>query len=256
MRLWLAIWTVAVIDAKSVSSERCVLRSRPSGAFRASDLEITTVNHDLDELADGEVLVAVDMLSIEAFYRTMLDEEAYHGVVDIGAVVPALGYGTIVASKSKKLKVGSRVTGMLGAQQYAQVPAKSLQATASLPGTRATDALGRMGISGLTAYVGLACVLGPPKRKEVVVVSAAAGGVGTLAAQMAKARGAFVIGVAGGPAKRTYLLEKLKLNGAVDYSTRACHEAHMLRRRNPPLHRKAPLLAQMPPPFAAMALPL
>jgi len=213
------IGIMSAASATKFSNERCTLRSRPSGAFRATDLAITTEEQDPATLADGEVLVAVDMLSIEAFYRTTLDEEAYHGSTALGAVVPALGYGKVVASKSKKLKIGSRVTGMLGAQQYARVPAKGLQSAASLPGTRPTDVLGRMGISGLTAYVGMACVLGPPKRKEVVVVSAAAGGVGTLAAQIAKARGAYVIGVAGGAKKTEYLLETLKLDGAVDYKS-------------------------------------
>lgn len=202
----------------SVTNERVVLRSRPSGIFRASDLEVQT-EEESDELSEDEVMVAVDMLSIEAFYRTTLDAEAYHGSTPISAVVPAIGYGRVIASKSRRFKPGALVTGMLGAQQFARVQAKGLQPMATLPGTRRLDALGRMGLSGLTAYVGIACVLGPPKRKQVVVVSAAAGGVGSLAAQMAKARGAFVIGVTGGAAKREYLLETLKLDAAVDYKS-------------------------------------
>ena len=204
------------------TNERVVLKSRPHGEFSASNLKLTTEEQDLSSapLEDGEVLVAVDMLSIEAFYRTTLDEEAYHGSTALGQVVPAIGYGRVIASSSKKFKVGARVTGMLGAQQFARVAAAGLQPAASLPGTRPSDVLGRMGLSGLTAYIGVACVLGPPRRKQVVVVSAAAGGVGSLAAQIAKARGAFVIGVAGGAAKRAYLLESLGLDGAVDYKSK------------------------------------
>ena len=84
-------------------------------------------------LADGEVIVAVDMLSIEAFYRTTLDQEAYHGSTALGAVVPALGFGKVVASNSKKLKVGAAVTGMLGAQQFARVPAKKVNLPPEAP---------------------------------------------------------------------------------------------------------------------------
>jgi len=111
------------------------------------------------------------------------------------------------------------VLGMLGAQTVARVPAKGLQAAAALPGTRRTDALGRMGISGLTAWIGVTSVLGPPKKGQTVVVSAAAGAVGSLAAQIAKARGARVIGIAGGQAKCAYLRERLGLDGAIDYKS-------------------------------------
>ena len=86
------------------TNERVVLKSRPHGEFSASNLKLTTEEQDLSSapLEDGEVLVAVDMLSIEAFYRTTLDEEAYHGSTALGQVVPAIGYGRVIASSSKK----------------------------------------------------------------------------------------------------------------------------------------------------------
>lgn len=201
----------------SFTNSRWVLRHRPSDKFRTSDLRLEEVEENATTLEDGEVIVQVLTLSIEAFYRTILDEEAYHGSTGIGEVVQALGIGVVVASKSKKLKKGALVTGFLGAQTIARQKAVNLQPVASLPGTRQTDCLGRMGISGLTAWIGMRAVLGPPKRGEVVVVSSAAGGVGSLAAQIAKARGATVIGVAGGPAKCKYLVDRLKLDGAIDY---------------------------------------
>merc|ERR1719265_1043034 len=127
------------------------------------------------------------MLSIEAFYRTTFDEEAYHGSTDIGATVPALGIGEVVHSNNPKMKLGTLVTGLFGAQTFAQVPASMLQPLAVLPGTRLSDSLGRMGITGLTAWVGIAAVTRPPRKGETVVVSAAAGAVGSIAAQLAKA---------------------------------------------------------------------
>lgn len=202
------------------TNERWILKSRPTDAFRASDLAMETQTIDEESLDKDEVIIEVDTLSIEAFYRTTLDAEAYHGSTVLGAVVPALGIGRIIASKSKKFKPGSFVTGMLGAQSIAKVPAAGLQPAANLPGTRTTDALGRMGLSGLTAWVGMCAILGAPKRGQTVVVSAAAGGTGSIAAQIAKARGARVIGVAGGAAKCRYLTERLKLDGAIDYKSR------------------------------------
>ena len=208
---------LSTTSAKVLSNDRWVLKQRPVGDFTAQDLVMQTEEVDDASLDKDEVLVQVETLSIEAFYRTTLDEEAYHGSTAVGAVVPALGIGRVVSSKSRKLKPGSLVVGMLGAQSLAKLPAAGLQAAASLPGSKRTDSLGRLGISGLTAWIGMCAVLGPPKRGQVVIVSAAAGAVGSLAAQIAKARGAIVIGVAGGAAKCAYLRDRLKLDGAIDY---------------------------------------
>lgn len=229
LALVLTVSCLAFVNADVVTNQRWTLRSRPKGDFRARDLVLKVEDIDESQLEDGEVLVEVDTLSIEAFYRTNFDAEAYHGSTDIGATAPALGIGRVLLSKSKKLKKGTAVLGMLGAQTYARVPAAGLQPAAALPGTRRTDVLGRMGISGLTAWIGMICVLGPPKRKEVVVVSASAGAVGCLAAQIAKARGAYVIGVAGGPKKCAYLMETLHLDGAIDYKSSEALEAQLDR---------------------------
>lgn len=200
-----------------LSNTKWVLHSRPKGNFKASDLRMEIEEINPEELADDELLVKVHTLSIEAFYRTTFDEEAYHGSTDIGATVPALGIGEVLSSGSRKFKPGAMVQGMLGAQTIARVPVSGVQALARLPGTSRTDPLGRVGISGITAWVGITSVTRPPHKGETVVVSAAAGAVGSLAAQLAKVRGAKVIGIAGGPEQTTYLLETLKLDGAVDY---------------------------------------
>ena len=163
----LAVVLPLLLHASTYPNERWILRSRPTDAFRASDLALETQDVDEEALADGEVLVAVETLSIEAFYRTTLDAEAYHGTTAVGGVVPALGLGRVVASKAKKFKKGALCLGMLGAQKFAMVPASGLQAAAVLPGARRTDSLGRLGISGLTAWIGMCAVLGPPKRGQV-----------------------------------------------------------------------------------------
>ena len=208
-----------ICSSALIANERWVLASRPrNNGLRASDLRLEAEELREEELADEEVIVRVDTLSIEAFYRTTFDEEAYHGSTELGALAPALGVGEVVAAgKKAKHKPGARVVGMLGAQRYARVPSGQMNAAAALPGSTPTDALGRLGISGLTAWVGIAAVTKPPTKRDVVVVSAAAGATGSLAAQLAKARGARVIGVAGGASKCAFLTEKLGLDGAVDY---------------------------------------
>lgn len=141
---------------------------------------------------DDEIVVEVDTLSVDAFIRTMLDAEAYHGSVALGNTIPALGYGKVVyAGKDSSKKVGTVVQCMLGAQKYAIVKAGQAFTKVDMPMMSPTAALGVLGMtSGLTAYVGIFYVCKPPKKGETVVVTAAAGAVGSIAAQLAKTTGA------------------------------------------------------------------
>jgi NADPH-dependent curcumin reductase len=157
------------------------------------------------------------MLSVDAFIRTMLDETAYHGSISLKQTLPALGYGTVVYSQSNNFQVGQNVMGMLGAQTYAKVPARQLQHKVHWPFLPSTACLGLMGLTtGLTAYTGIFLVPSKgPRKGDTVVVTAAAGAVGSVAAQLAKTTGAKVVGIAGD--KNEYLLDDLKLDGAVNY---------------------------------------
>ena len=176
---------------------------------------------DCSQLEDGEVVVQCEMLSVDAFLRTMLDEEAYHGAIKLGDTLPALGYGRVIASANPKFKIGKRVSGMLGARSVARLkPEQSagLFPFLSLPRVKPTTMMGLLGItSGLTAHVGIHSVTKPPRRGQTVLVSGASGATGSVAAQLAKLTGAKVVGVAGGVRKAAYLLDELKLDGAVDY---------------------------------------
>jgi hypothetical protein len=112
--------------------------------------------------------------------------------------------------------VGQVVVGMMGAQTYAKVPAKGIQHKHRIPFVPATAPLGLMGLTtGLTAYAGVFFVCRPPRAGETVVVTASAGAVGSIAAQLAKTTGAKVVGIAGN--KDDYLLHDLHLDGAVNY---------------------------------------
>merc|ERR1719261_891303 len=99
---------------ETLPTQRWELVSRPNGLVSLDNFELRDEQLKT-ALQDGEALVETEMLSVDAFLRTMLDEGAYHGSIPLGATVPALGYGTVLASTTPRLKVGSRVMGMLGA---------------------------------------------------------------------------------------------------------------------------------------------
>ena len=216
----------------TLSGQRWELVSRPHGMVTVEDFALRSETIRTDQLELGECIVAAELLSIDAFLRTTLDKEAYHGAIELGGVLPALGYGKVVASRNKKFAVGKRVTGMLGARSVArlnQEEASQLFPMLSLPGVQPSTFMGLLGLtSGLTAWVGIHSVTKPPRRGQTVVVSGAAGATGSVAAQLARLTGARVVGIAGGPQKAAYLREQLQLHGAVDYKDGACSVAQQL----------------------------
>lgn len=168
------------------------------------------------EPGEGEVLVKTEALSIDAFIRTSLNAvEGLHQQVPVGGAVVALGVGRVVESNAPGLAVGDAVSGPLMAQTYATLPAAALQKIDdALP---LPTYLGALGLTtGLTAYAGIRYV-GDVKAGETVLVSAAAGAVGSVAAQIARILGARVIGLAGGPEKAAFLTGVLGLDAAIDY---------------------------------------
>ena len=194
---------------------RVVLASRPSGAFRPPDLAVEQV--EVASPDPGQVIVAVDTLSIDAFIRTILDDGGYHLSVPMGGLVTALGVGTVVDSRDEALQPGDHVFGPLGAQTHARLPAAALRKL-DVGGPPARAYLGALGLTtGITAYFGI-CEVGAVTAGDVVVVSGAAGAVGSVAGQLARIAGAgHVIGVAGGPAKCAFLVDELGFDAAVDY---------------------------------------
>ena len=203
------------MSTTSVVNHRVVLASRPNGMPLESDFRLETV--DQDPPMPGQVLVGVDVLSIDAFIRTMLDESAYHGSTGIGGTVTALGVGRVLASAADGFAAGDSVFGPLGAQSVACLPAAMLRPL-DVSVVPATARLGVLGMTtGLTAYFGMLEV-GAVKPTDTVVVSAAAGAVGSIAGQLARIAGAkSVIGIAGGPAKVSLLVDDLGFDAAIDY---------------------------------------
>jgi NADPH-dependent curcumin reductase len=195
-------------------NRRVVLRSRPRGALQETDFAIDTV--DLGDPPAGHLLIEVAFISIDAFIRTTLEREGFHGSVGIGAPVTALGVGRVLVSADDAFAPGDWVVGPTLAQTHAQMPAALFQKidTTLAP---ASAYLGVLGMTtGLTAYFGMLEVAGVAPG-ETVVVSGAAGAVGSVACQLARIAGARVIGIAGGPQKVRYLTDVVGAAAGIDY---------------------------------------
>lgn len=171
------------------------------------------------EPGDGQALVRNLMLSLDPTHRIwMSDMPQYMPPVALGAVMRGGTIGRVVASRSPKFAVGDVVASAGGWQDYCLVggaagPARTLQLRDGQP---LSIHMGLLSHIGATAWVGL-LDLGQPKVGETVVVSGAAGAVGSLVVQIAKLKGCRVIAIAGGPAKCRWLVEELKADAALDY---------------------------------------
>ena len=201
-------------------ARRVTLAARPNGPVTDDCFAIVDEQIDLDAaLEPGQVLVRVDTLSIDAFIRTVLEEESYHRGARMGGVIPALGVGTVLRSAADGLEPGDQVFGPLGAQTHATLPAMLLRRL-DVSAVPAEAYLGALGMTtGLTAYFGIVEVgrVGPT---DTVVVSGAAGAVGSMAVQLARLSGAArVIGIAGGPVKTAYVVDELGAHAAIDHRT-------------------------------------
>lgn len=196
-------------------NRKVVLKSHPQGPVRLEDFDM--VEDETEALRQGQVCVRVDHLSIDAFIRTTLDGGGFHQSAKLGGVVPALGVGTVVESNDPAFAVGDVVTGPMCSQSYAVLPVAAcgkVDTQLAPP----TAFLGALSIAtGLTSYVGMKYVA-KIHGGETVVVSGAAGAVGSLAGQVARLLGAGrVIGIAGGPDKCRFLTTQLGFDAAVDY---------------------------------------
>lgn len=141
---------------------------------------------------------------------------SYIPPVEIGAVMRGSGIGLIVASKSSKFPVGTYATGMCGWSEYAVLKEKFVEKLHLPSGAVPTDALGVVGMTGLTAYFGILDV-GQVKAGDFVVVSGAAGATGSVVGQIAKLKGARVLGLAGEDSKVAWLKEELGFDDALNY---------------------------------------
>ena len=190
------------------------LGARPVGLPKRSDWKFT--EEAVREPAEGELLVEVSHLSLDPAMRGWMNEgKSYIRPVAIDEVMRAGAAGKVIASKHRGFAVGDVVTGAFGVQQYAISDGKGVNKvdTRFAP---ITTYLGVLGMPGMTAYFGLLDI-GKPKPGETVVVSGAAGAVGSVVGQIAKIKGCRAVGIAGGADKCAYLTQKLGFDAAIDY---------------------------------------
>jgi NADPH-dependent curcumin reductase CurA len=176
----------------------------------------------IPEPKDGEALVKVRYISLDAANRAWMQGATYRAAVETDSVMPGGSVAEVVSSKAPGLAPGDLVFADTGWQDYAVLPAKHL---AKLPKVEPmTHLLSVYGIAGLTAYFGLLDI-GKPRAGETVVVSAAAGSVGSIVGQIAKIKGCRVVGIAGGKQKCDWLVSELEFDAAVDYKDGALFTA-------------------------------
>jgi len=176
------------------------------------------VKLETPKLADGQFLVKQTHMSLDPAMKgwMMEDRNSYIPPVELGDVMRSSGVGEVVESKNPDFAVGDRVVGMMGWTEYAVSTGTGLQ---KLPeGIPAEAVLCVLSLPGLTAYQGLMNIA-RPKRGETLVVSGAAGSVGSMVGQIAKAEGLRVVGTAGADEKCRWLEDELGFDKAINYKS-------------------------------------
>lgn len=201
--------------SQATINRQVLLKSRPAGIPQAEHFEI--VETPAPRAGDGQVLVRNLYLSVEPAMRGWVSAVAnYSQPVGIGEVMRSFAVGRVVESRATGFHEGDLVVGMFGWQDYAAVDAAKVERRFDEAGLPASAALGVLGINGLTAYFGLLDV-GQPKAGETVVVSTAAGAVGSCVGQIAKIHDCRSVGIAGGPVKTAQCLDEFGYDAAIDY---------------------------------------
>ncbi len=198
-------------------NRRILLRARPDGLVTEDCLE--RVEEEVAPIRDGEVLVRVLSLSVDPTNRVwMREEDSYLPAIRLGDVVRAAGLGEVVESRDAAYAVGDLVMGLPGWQDFWTVTREDGAAVIP-PGIPVEDLLSIYGGTGVTAYFGL-LEIGRPEPGETVVVSGAAGGVGSVAGQLARVKDAGrVVGIAGSDAKCRWVVEDLGFDACINYKT-------------------------------------
>ena len=195
-------------------NKQIILKKRPIGLPDASTWEL--IETPIPEPGDGEILVEQYYISLDPAMRGWLnDVKSYIPPVPVGDVMRAGAAGKIIKSNNPKFKEGEYVYGWGGVQLYSVSDGNTFYkvdpSLVPLP-----VYTGTLGMPGMTAYFGILEV-GKIKEGDIVLVSGAAGAVGSVVGQIAKLKGCKVVGIAGGQDKCKYITDELGLDGAIDY---------------------------------------
>ena len=206
----------------SSTNRQVRLAARPTGLPQSSDWDLT--EEPIPIPSAGEFVIEISHLSLDPAMRGWMNAGAsYIDPVEVGEVIRAGGVGRVSASEHPGFAVGEHVTGAFGVQEHALSDGNGAikidPSLAPLP-----TYLGALGMTGMTAYFGLFDVA-RLKDGETVVVSGAAGAVGSVAGQIAKIKGCRVVGIAGGEEKCRWLIEELGFDAAIDYKAHDVRKA-------------------------------
>jgi NADPH-dependent curcumin reductase CurA len=187
---------------------------RPVGEADASTWSLET--NPIPEIEEGQILIKQHYVSLDPAMRGWMNQgKSYIEPMAIGSVMRAGSVGEVIASKNSKFKVGDYVAGTGGVQQYCATDGQGFYKVdpgiAPLP-----TYIGALGMTGMTAYFGITEV-GKIKEGDVVLVSGAAGAVGSIVGQVAKIKGCRVVGIAGGADKCSYVVDELGFDACIDY---------------------------------------
>lgn len=194
-------------------NRRITLAAHPKGLPTARDFHFDT--QPAPRPADGQVLLQTRFLSIDPYMRNLMDEvgPGYAPPVGLGQTMVGATVSREVLSRNPRFRTGQTVLANAGWQEYALSDGSDLTPLGDLP--RPSLALGGLGMPGFTAYVGLLDI-GQPQPGETVVVAAATGAVGSVVGQLARLRGARVVGIAGGAGKCRHAVEALGFDACLD----------------------------------------
>lgn len=198
-------------------NSKLILKKRPLGFPDSNTWALE--EHEIPEPQDGEVLIEQHYISLDPAMRGWMNQgKSYIDPVQLNHVMRAASVGKVIKSNNHpKYKVGDCLSGWGGVQQYLTTTAESWRLVDENLGSMPLY-LSALGMTGMTAYFGILHV-GKIKAGDVVLISAAAGAVGSIAGQIAKLKGCTVVGIAGGPEKCDYLINTLGFDDAIDYKS-------------------------------------
>ena len=203
-------------------NKKLILKQRPVGMPDANTWELQTTA--IPEPKEGEVVIETHYISLDPAMRGWMNEvKSYIPPVGLGEVMRAGTIGEVVkANNHPTFKEGDVLTGWGGVQQYIQTDGEGhFKVDTSL--APMTKYLGTLGMPGMTAYFGILEV-GKIKEGDVVLMSGAAGAVGSVAGQVAKIKGCKVVGIAGGPDKCKHVVETLGFDACIDYKNESVYK--------------------------------
>ncbi len=205
-----------------MQNKQILLNSRPAGLPTTDNFKIEETG--IPEPKDGEVLLRTLYLSVDPYMRSrMNDRKSYVPPFVLNEVITGGVVGEVIDSRAPNFQAGDIVMGMLGWRLFSVAKAEELHKVDPKMAP-ITTALGVLGMPGLTAYFGLLDICNP-QTGETVVVSGAAGAVGTTVCQIARIKGCRVVGIAGSDEKNAYLMNELKVDAAINYKTANVRDA-------------------------------